>query len=83
MYISAPGQYLLISTRNATIRLVPQTDKETHNPEVVLPINGMKNIKALAYDPVGEFIYWIESRQYSIKRAHDNGTMVTLQFSSF
>ncbi|XP_005110515.1 low-density lipoprotein receptor-related protein 6 isoform X2 [Aplysia californica] len=75
---SAPEQYLLLSTRNATIRLVIQSDNAVDNPEVVLPINGMKNIRALAYDPVGEFIYWIEGRQKTIKRAHDNGTMTSV-----
>ncbi|BFZ05153.1 hypothetical protein BsWGS_08192 [Bradybaena similaris] len=74
---SAPKQYLLMSTRNATIRIVIESDNAVDNPEVVLPINGMKNIKSLAYDPVGEFIYWVEGRQKIIKRAHDNGTMVT------
>lgn len=65
-----------MSTRNATIRIVIESDNAVDNPEVVLPINGMKNIKSLAYDPVGEFIYWVEGRQKIIKRAHDNGTMV-------
>ena len=47
----------------------------------MLPINNMKNIKALAYDPVREFIYWIEGKGGTIKRAHDNGTMVWAQVS--
>ncbi|RUS74219.1 hypothetical protein EGW08_018025 [Elysia chlorotica] len=73
---SAPRQYLLLSTRNSTIRLVIGGKNAVDNPEVTLPINGMKNIKALDYDPVGEYIYWIEGRQKVIKRAHDNGTMM-------
>ena len=47
------------------------------NPEVMLPIHGLRNIKALAYDPVDEYIYWIDGRQKTIKRAHDNGTKVS------
>ncbi|XP_059148486.1 low-density lipoprotein receptor-related protein 6-like isoform X2 [Physella acuta] len=73
----APKQYLLFSTRNTTIRLVTNPDADVPSPEVVLPINGMKNIKAIDYDPVGEFIYWVEGKQKIIKRAHDNGTMIT------
>lgn len=73
---SAPKQYLLLSTRNTTIRLVIDVDNAGDYPEVVLPINGMKNIKAIDYDPVGEFFYWIEGKQ-KIKRAHDNGTMIS------
>ena len=50
---------------------------EVDNPEVTLPIHGLKNIKALTYDPVQQHIYWIEGRQKIIKRAHDNGTSVS------
>ena len=50
---------------------------DVDNPEVTLPIQGLKNIKALAYDPVGHYIYWIEGRQKVIKRAHDNGSHVS------
>ena len=57
--------------------IIGNRNDEVDNPEVTLPINGMKNIKALDYDPVGEYIYWVEGRQRVIKRAHDNGTMVS------
>ena len=50
---------------------------EVDNPEVTLPIHGLKNIKALTYDPVEQHIYWVEGRQKIIKRAHDNGTSVS------
>ncbi|GFR86359.1 low-density lipoprotein receptor-related protein 6 [Elysia marginata] len=78
---SAPQHYLLMSTRNSTIRLVYGENNVVDNPEVTLPINGMKNIKALDYDPVEEYIYWVEGRQRVIKRAHDNGTMMTTVIS--
>ncbi|GFO50674.1 low-density lipoprotein receptor-related protein 6 [Plakobranchus ocellatus] len=75
---SAPKQYLLLSLRNSTMRLVIDANNAVDNPEVTLPVNGLKNIKAVDYDPVGEYIYWVEGRgQKVIKRAHDNGTMMT------
>ncbi|XP_048242332.1 low-density lipoprotein receptor-related protein 6-like isoform X1 [Haliotis rufescens] len=73
---SAPEDYLLLAQRNAISRLaMDKKESETvDNPEVVLPIHGLRNIKALAFDPVDDFIYWIDGRQKNIKRAHDNGT---------
>ena len=79
----APDAYLLLSQKSEISRLVVDFDRYENddgdiidNPEVTLPIHGMKNIKALAYDPVGQHIYWIEGRQRVIKRSHDNGSDV-------
>ncbi|XP_013065627.2 low-density lipoprotein receptor-related protein 6-like [Biomphalaria glabrata] len=74
---SAPKQYLLLSTKNTTIRLVIENVENVVNyPEVVLPIHGMRNIKAIEYDPVGEYLYWIEGK-HKIRRAYDNGTKIS------
>ena len=83
---AAPKEYLLLSQKTEISRLVMRSDTtddsdnsdEVDNPEVTLPIHGLKNIKALTYDPVQQHIYWVEGRQKIIKRAHDNGTNVSL-----
>ncbi|XP_050407937.1 low-density lipoprotein receptor-related protein 6 [Patella vulgata] len=76
----APKYYLLLSQKTAISRLVMEPDDadDADNPEVVLPIQSLKNIKALAYDPKDEFIYWIDGRNKVIKRAHDNGSKVEI-----
>ncbi|XP_017146590.1 low-density lipoprotein receptor-related protein 6-like [Drosophila miranda] len=32
-----------------------------------MPVSG-KNIRAVDYDPISHYIYWIEGRSHSIKR---------------
>ncbi|KDR08547.1 Low-density lipoprotein receptor-related protein 6 [Zootermopsis nevadensis] len=66
-----PRSFLLFGQKNSLSRLLPDTDD---CPDVVLPIHSVKNIKAVEFDPVSRFIYWIDGRAQSIKRAYDNGT---------
>ena len=49
------------------------------SPEIVLPIQGLRNIKAIAHDAIDGHIYWIDGRTKTIKRALDNGTDVSCQ----
>ncbi|KAK7490751.1 hypothetical protein BaRGS_00017980, partial [Batillaria attramentaria] len=87
---SAPKEYLLLSQKTEISRMVMDSDTsdesddgdEVDNPEVTLPIHGRKNIKSLAYDPVEQYIYWVEGRQKIIKRAHDNGTSVEVMLNN-
>ena len=46
------------------------------SPDVVLPIQGLRNVKAIDYDPVERHIYWVDGRSKTIRRARDNGTKV-------
>jgi hypothetical protein len=83
--VAAPASFLLYSQRNSISRLVMEPGEEGDEDaeagaddslDMVLPIHGLRNIKALDYDPVDLYVYWIDGRQKSIKRAHDNGTQV-------
>ncbi|XP_069679259.1 low-density lipoprotein receptor-related protein 6 [Periplaneta americana] len=66
-----PRSFLLYGQRNTLSRLLPDSDD---CPDVVLPIHSVKNVRALEYDPVSQYIYWIDGRAQSIKRSYDNGT---------
>ena len=48
-----------------------------NSPNIVLPIQGLRNIKALTFDPVDEYIYWIEGRR-GIKKSKDSGSGVSV-----
>ncbi|XP_026850839.1 low-density lipoprotein receptor-related protein 6 isoform X2 [Drosophila persimilis] len=48
---------------------------------VPLSVSG-KNIRAVDYDPISHYIYWIEGRSHSIKRSLANGTKVSLLANS-
>ena len=50
-------------------------------PDLVLAIQGARDIRSLAYDSVEKLIYWIDfgskrHNRISINRAYDNGTLV-------
>ncbi len=49
-------------------------DSTNDAPDITLPIHNLKNVKALTYDPLEQYIYWIDGRTFSIKKAHNNGT---------
>ena len=53
---TGPKSFLLFGQKNSLSRLVPDT---TDCPDVVLPIHGVKNIKAVEFDPVSQYIYWV------------------------
>ena len=76
VHVAAPESFLLYSQKNTISRMLGHTED---SPDIVLPIQNLRNIKALAYDPVEEYIYWVEGRTKTIKRAMHNGTMVNLQ----
>lgn len=44
-------------------------------------MQNMKNIKALAYDQLEHYIYWIDGRMQAIKRVYVNGTGVKVVHS--
>lgn len=47
-----------------------------HSPDLILPLHGLRNVKAIDYDPLDKFIYWADGRQ-NIKRAKDDGTQAS------
>lgn len=81
VFFLAPKTFLLFSQKNTISRLVINNDDfDPDTPEVVLPIPQLKNIKALSYDPIQHFLYWVEGKNMVIKKAADNGTMVCRVF---
>lgn len=75
---SPPQSFLLYSQKTEISRLVVSDDTESTDsaPDVVLPIQGLRNLKALDYDPVDGMIYWISGKSKAIKRARPNGSDV-------
>ncbi|XP_033011997.1 low-density lipoprotein receptor-related protein 5 isoform X1 [Lacerta agilis] len=68
---SSPSSFLLFSQKTAISRMIPD---DQQSPDIILPIHGLRNVKAIDYDPLDKFIYWVDGRQNIIKRAKDDGT---------
>lgn len=47
---------MIYSQRNLAVRLVPDM---LDSPEAVLPIQGLKGVKAIDFDPIQHFFYWV------------------------
>lgn len=72
--ILAPTTFLLFSQKCAISRMIPD---DQHSPDLILPLHGLRNVKAIDYDPLDKFIYWVDGRQ-NIKRAKDDGTQASV-----
>ncbi|XKL62898.1 hypothetical protein PGB90_002731 [Kerria lacca] len=66
-----PQNYMLISQKNAVFRLTTNLDE---CPEVILPVPGFKLARAMEFDPISKYLYWIEGKDNisSIKRGSEN-----------
>ena len=73
---SAPESFLLFSQKNEISRLVIEQSDPSSSPDVVLPIKQLRNIRAIDFDPVRKFVYWIGGKSRVIKRAKLDGTQV-------
>lgn len=51
---------------------------DQQSPDIILPMHGLRNVKAIDYDPLDKLIYWVDGRQNIIKRAKDDGTQASL-----
>lgn len=47
---------MIYSQKNLAVRLLPDS---VDGPEAVLPIQGLKGVKAIDYDPVQHQLYWV------------------------
>ncbi|RZC32195.1 low-density lipoprotein receptor-related protein 6, partial [Asbolus verrucosus] len=70
-----PKQFMIYSQKNLTVRLLPIP---TGCLEAVLPIQGLKGVKAIDFDPIQNFLYWIEGKTQSIKRAEASDTQMAV-----
>lgn len=83
---TAPRHFMIYSLRNVIARYLP--DQENDCPDVVLRVPGLKNVRAIEFDPVTQHIYWIDGRTMTIRRTPENRTqqqhnsMVVVSFSS-
>ncbi|XP_020639840.3 low-density lipoprotein receptor-related protein 5 [Pogona vitticeps] len=68
---SSPSSFLLFSQKSAISRMIPD---DQQSPDIILPVHGLRNVKAIDYDPLDKLIYWVDGRQNIIKRAKDDGT---------
>ncbi|KAL3265566.1 hypothetical protein HHI36_009771 [Cryptolaemus montrouzieri] len=71
-------QFMVYSQKNLTVRLVLDTPD---CPEAVLPISSLKMVKAIEYDPVHNFLYWIEGKTHSLKRSEVTGALMSVVVS--
>ena len=60
------------------ISRLPVSDAAAMSLDVALPVGSLHNVRALAYSVHSHFIYWVDSRTKSIRRARDDGTQVRL-----
>ncbi|XP_031464825.1 low-density lipoprotein receptor-related protein 5 isoform X2 [Phasianus colchicus] len=76
---SSPTSFLLFSQKSAISRMIPD---DQQSPDIILPMHGLRNVKAIDYDPLDKLIYWVDGRQNIIKRAKDDGTQPFTVMSS-
>jgi len=79
--VSAPSSFLLVSERELISRLATTSSDAgatgaLSSLDVALPVGLLHNVRALAYDVNTHFIYWIDGRTKSIRRARDDGSHV-------
>ncbi|XP_058789142.1 low-density lipoprotein receptor-related protein 6 [Phymastichus coffea] len=70
----APKNFMVYSYRNAMGRFLPDTND---CPDVSLRVQGLKNVRAIEFDPITQYIYWIrtgDGRTSSIRKALENRT---------
>ncbi len=82
-----PRDFILFSQKNKISRLVSEENSadDSDVPDLILPIHGARDVRALSFDPASELIYWIDygskrtrdfgGGRFSIKRAFMNGTL--------
>ncbi|XP_014229515.1 low-density lipoprotein receptor-related protein 6 [Trichogramma pretiosum] len=74
----APKNFMVYSFRNVMGRFLPDT---TDCPDISLRVQGLKNIRAIEFDPITQYIYWIrtgDGRSSSIRKALENRTHATV-----
>ncbi|XP_011297971.1 low-density lipoprotein receptor-related protein 6 [Fopius arisanus] len=67
----APKNFMVYSLRNVMGRFIPDVDD---CPDVVLRVQGIRNVRAIEFDPITQHIYWIDGRTMSVRKALENRT---------
>ncbi|XP_030745699.1 low-density lipoprotein receptor-related protein 6 [Sitophilus oryzae] len=63
-----PTSFMIYSLKNLVVRLVP--DDVSDCPEAVLPIQGLKAVRAIDFDPKNNVVYWVDGKVHAIKSAN-------------
>ncbi|CAB3370017.1 Hypothetical predicted protein [Cloeon dipterum] len=69
-----PLNFLLYSQKNAIVRLSPN---QYEYPFVQMPIPSLRNVRALEFDPLSQWIYWVDGKNPTIKKVLSNGKNLT------
>lgn len=62
---------MVYSLRNVMGRFLPDVND---CPDIVLRVQGLKNVRSIEFDPITQHIYWIDGRTMSIRKAMENRT---------
>ncbi len=67
-----PDDFILFSQKNKISRLYQSDDEDEEEevPDLILPIQGSRDVRALSYDPARRLIYWVDRGS---KRTHHRG----------
>ncbi|XP_011154181.1 low-density lipoprotein receptor-related protein 6 isoform X2 [Harpegnathos saltator] len=67
-----PKRYMIYSLRNTIARYLPDLPDDC--ADVVLRLQNLKNVRAIEYDPVTQHVYWVDGRNFLIRRTLENKT---------
>ena len=71
VFFTAPRVFMLFSTTTDIRRVLFNS---SDNLEVVLPVRGLTDVRAIDYDVNSHLIYWIDSAAKEIRRSFQNGS---------
>ncbi|XP_026739011.1 low-density lipoprotein receptor-related protein 6 [Trichoplusia ni] len=60
-----PEEFLIFAQKNAIGRIVVANGECN---DAYIPLTGLKNVKAIEYDPVNKHLYWMDEDSHSIRR---------------
>lgn len=53
----------------------------TDCPDIVMRVQGLKNVRSIEFDPITQHVYWIDGRNLSIRKTLDNRTHASVVIS--
>ncbi|CAG4941600.1 unnamed protein product [Colias eurytheme] len=62
---SEPEEFLLFAQKNAVGRILVANGECN---DAFIPLTGLKSVKAIEYDPVDRYLYWMDDESHSIRR---------------
>ncbi|XP_048481077.1 low-density lipoprotein receptor-related protein 6 [Plutella xylostella] len=62
---SEPEEFLLFAQKNAVGRIMIANGECN---DAAIPLSGLKNVKAIDYDPISKLLYWMDDDTHSIRR---------------